>query len=78
VGPKAGLDALEKNLNPAGNRTAAVQPVAIPTEVSRLRPSWSPNKYLTKYFHSLYLLSSKVTALISPMYQETVIANFNS
>jgi hypothetical protein len=32
VGPRAGLDAVErqKSLAPAGNRTPAVQPIAIP------------------------------------------------
>jgi hypothetical protein len=34
VGPRSGLDYMEyrKSLGPAGNRTPAVQPVAIPTE----------------------------------------------
>ena len=34
MGPRAGLDPLEESLAPAGNRTAAVQPVAIPSELS--------------------------------------------
>jgi hypothetical protein len=38
VGPRDGLDVVEKRKtsSPAGNRTPAVQPVAIPTELSRL------------------------------------------
>jgi hypothetical protein len=36
MGPRAGLDAVDKILAPTGNRTRAVQPVAIPTELSRL------------------------------------------
>jgi hypothetical protein len=39
VGPRAGVDAVwsrEKYFAPAGNRTPAVEPVAIPTELSRL------------------------------------------
>jgi hypothetical protein len=38
VGPRAGLDAVEKRKIPylVGNRTPAVQPVARPTEISRL------------------------------------------
>jgi hypothetical protein len=33
VGPRAGLDAMEKNSVPIGNRTRVVQPVAIPAEL---------------------------------------------
>jgi hypothetical protein len=37
VGPRAGLDSVERKKScAAGNRTRAFQPVAIPTEVSRL------------------------------------------
>jgi hypothetical protein len=36
VGPRSGLDPMEKSLASAGNRTPAIQPVAIPTELSRL------------------------------------------
>jgi hypothetical protein len=36
VGPRADLDTVKRNICPAGNRTRVVQPVAIPTELSRL------------------------------------------
>jgi hypothetical protein len=36
VGPRAGLNAIEKNTAPAENRTPAVQPVPISSEISRL------------------------------------------
>jgi hypothetical protein len=37
VGPRASLDSMEKRKScPTGNRTPAVQPVAIPNELSRL------------------------------------------
>jgi hypothetical protein len=37
VSPRARLDAVKrKSRTPAGNRTSAVQPVAIPTELSRI------------------------------------------
>jgi hypothetical protein len=33
MGPRAGLDAMEKNPTPTDDRTRAVQPVAIPAEL---------------------------------------------
>jgi hypothetical protein len=36
VGPRVGLDSMKRKSCTAGNRTPAVQPVAIPTEISRL------------------------------------------
>jgi hypothetical protein len=37
MGPRAGLDLMEKkSFSPSWNRTSALQPVAIPTELSRL------------------------------------------
>jgi hypothetical protein len=36
VGPRVGVDAMEKNSAPIGNRTRAVQPVAIPAELYTL------------------------------------------
>jgi hypothetical protein len=39
VGPTVGLDDAENILDPTGTRSSSPQPVAIPTELSRLHPN---------------------------------------
>jgi hypothetical protein len=47
VASKAGMDAVE-SLTPAGTRTPAVQPVAIPNELSRVLEEFWPQRNQNK------------------------------
>jgi hypothetical protein len=65
VGPRGGLDAVKWKSCPARNRTWAAQPVAIPTELSRLTSSLlGVNNLLTTYVSNTVWRKSKASIII--------------
>jgi hypothetical protein len=79
VNPRASLGALEKRKNscPAGNRTPAVQPVSISTELFRLRLLYIRNLNVSKYTAtcynidcSFYVISEGFSLLIEPVHED--------
>jgi hypothetical protein len=68
----------EKSLAPTGNRSLAFQPVAIPTELSRLQAIYI---YIYMYFLPIFLISkrkeARITTLIS-IYSPLTPENSNS